>query len=311
MEQLLPFLKKYSDVDTEFIKKFIEIRTGDNVHAPFSIDLGIVAEWLKTRKEDIKKTILKSYKKDIDYILLRPRSEQKSKGRGGHNEELILLTPDTFKMLTMKSKTIEAQKVRYYYVTLEKLVEIYKDDIIKKQNEKIGVLERNLKKTKYPVRGSVYIINVSDDEGFGIGKTKDMNLRIKGYDTHHKDKPEVVYIFYTHDIHRLEKCVKLALQDFEYRRNKEYYKASKSDIIEAIKDCEHLITKFKSDDNKTESIKDLSRHKKNNNNKENIIFTTKIKYDNALKGGQTVISNNKIIYNLNKCRYLKLNILNI
>ena len=111
MEDLFPFLKKYSDVDVDFIKKFIEIRNGDKVHAPFSIDLNIVAEWLKTRKEDIKKTLVKSYTEGIDYILLRPNSEEKK--HGGHNKEIILITRETFIMLTMKSKTQEAQKIRY------------------------------------------------------------------------------------------------------------------------------------------------------------------------------------------------------
>jgi hypothetical protein len=35
MEGLLDFLKKYSDVDIDFISKFLEIRQGDNIHAPF------------------------------------------------------------------------------------------------------------------------------------------------------------------------------------------------------------------------------------------------------------------------------------
>jgi hypothetical protein len=55
MEELLPFLKKYSDVDIEFIEQFIEIRKGDNLHAPFTLDLNIISEWLKTTKGNLKK----------------------------------------------------------------------------------------------------------------------------------------------------------------------------------------------------------------------------------------------------------------
>ena len=137
MEDLLAFLKKYSDVDIDLIKKFNEILNATNLHAPFSIDLDTVVEWLKTRKEKLKKTLINTYIRNVDYIILQ--QEIKEKKHDGHNKEIILLTADTFKMLNMKSKTKNAQKVRYYYVTLEKLVEIYKDEIIENQNKKIKI----------------------------------------------------------------------------------------------------------------------------------------------------------------------------
>ena len=179
MEELLPFLKKYSDIDVDFIGKFIEIRNGNNKHAPFTIDLNLVVDWLKTTKKEIKKTLKNTYTIDVDYVLLHPNPQQKQKnpGSGGHNKEIILMTPDTFKMLTMKSRTAEAQKVRYYYVTLENLVEIYKDEIISNQNKKIKILERNLKKIKYPVEGALYIMKLTEDneDGFRLGQAQNMN----------------------------------------------------------------------------------------------------------------------------------------
>jgi len=87
MEGLLDFLKKYSDVDIGFIKKFIEIRNGDNIHAPFTIDLDIVVDWLNARKGKLKETLVKSYTENIDYILLTPRDKQDGRPRGGHNKE--------------------------------------------------------------------------------------------------------------------------------------------------------------------------------------------------------------------------------
>ncbi len=232
--------------------------------------------------------------------MLFPREKQNSKGSGGHNKELILLTPDTFKMLTMKSKTHIAQQVRYYYVTLEKLVEIYKDEIIKNQDNKIKALERNLKKIKYPVKGALYILDISNDnDGYKIGKTKNMNNRIKSYNTAHKDNPAVVYVFYTHDIHRLEKCVRNALKDFEYRNNKEYYKASKEDIIDAMKDCQYLITKFT---NSSKASK-LSRPKSETNDAKDIVFTTNIEYiNNTQKGGA---ENKNYINMYNQYKYVQ------
>lgn len=177
-------------------------------------------------KKKEKETLVKTYAANIDYIIIIDLDAPEGASKwGGHNKELILMTPDTFKMMTMKSQTKDAQKVRYYYVTLEKLVEIYKDEIIDRQNEKIKKLERNLKKIKYPVKGALYITKLSKDDGFKVGKTKDLK-RFKVYNTSHKDDLEVVHVFYTHDIHRLEKCVKNALKEFEYRNNKEFYEAN-------------------------------------------------------------------------------------
>ena len=71
-------------------------------------------------------------------------------------------------MLTMKSKTKDAQKVRYYYITLEKLVEIYKDNIIDNQDEKIKMLGRNLKKINYLVKGTLHIVKLTEEEIDGL-----------------------------------------------------------------------------------------------------------------------------------------------
>lgn len=243
MESLLDFLHKYSDVDIEFIRDFIRIQQGDKSRDPFKINLEIVAKWLDTRKEKLKKTLKKTYHKDIDYIVLLPLRGEQNKGSGGHNKKDIFITVDTFKMLTMKSKTKKAHKIRYYYLTLEKLVEIYKDDIIKNQKKKISQLEYNLKKKKFPVKGAIYIISL--DDGYKIGKTKDLNKRYKLYKTANKNDPIIKYVFYASDIDKLENCLKNILKDHEYKNRKEFYIMNLNDIIFAIKECEKLITKIK------------------------------------------------------------------
>lgn len=90
-------------------------------------------------------------------------------------------------MSTMESRTAEAQKVRYYYVTLENLVEICKDEIISNQNKKIKTLERNFRKIKYPVEDALYIMKLTEgnEDGFRLGQAQNMNTRVKGYNVHH------------------------------------------------------------------------------------------------------------------------------
>ena len=85
MDQLLPFLKKYSDIDIDFIEQFIQIKQGDNLYAPFTIDLDIVAKWLKTRKRKLKETLVNSYVENVDYIIIKLGAPKGAAKWGGHN----------------------------------------------------------------------------------------------------------------------------------------------------------------------------------------------------------------------------------
>lgn len=174
-------------------------------------------------------------------------------------------------MLCLRSKTINAEKIRHYYLTLEKLVEIYKDDIIKNQNKRIQQLENNLKKQKFPIKGAIYVIGI--DDGYKIGKTNNMNKRYELYKNAHKDNPEIKYIFYTHDIDQLETCVKNTLKYEQYRNRKEYYLLELNDIINEIKRCGDFITNFKCKSCKTKNkISEFDNHIKKHNNEDKIKF---------------------------------------
>ena len=69
------FLKKYSNLNDEFIEDFNKIyefnETNNNGHI---IDLDIVSKWLETRKRKLKETLVKSYNKDIDYIIKKEKT---------------------------------------------------------------------------------------------------------------------------------------------------------------------------------------------------------------------------------------------
>lgn len=57
------------------------------------------------------------------------------------------------KMLYMRSRTAKAEKVRQYYIDLEKPIDSYKDTIINNQIRKIKLLENDMKNEKYPKGG--------------------------------------------------------------------------------------------------------------------------------------------------------------
>lgn len=80
---------------------------------------------VKYEKNGFKKTLIRTYIKNIDYII--NKNNNKNIGSGGHNKENILLTPDCFKRLCMLSKTKKAEEIRTYFLELEKLIHNYKN----------------------------------------------------------------------------------------------------------------------------------------------------------------------------------------
>jgi len=105
------------------------------------IDLDIVSKWLDTRKRKLKETLVKSYNKNIDYVVRKEKTGKISK----INKEIILLTPDCFKRMCLLSRTKKAEEVRTYYLELEKLLNNYKNYIINGLQKTVEILENNQK----------------------------------------------------------------------------------------------------------------------------------------------------------------------
>jgi phage anti-repressor protein len=129
LEKLENFLLENSNISKDFIINFFGVQKKIlySKYKPFTIDLQDIAFWLDTRKPDLNKLLTKYYAKGLDYIIvtnsLRAPAQQVLT-HGGQNRKLVLLTSDVFKSLCMRSKTSKANKVREYYIELEKLIEL-------------------------------------------------------------------------------------------------------------------------------------------------------------------------------------------
>jgi hypothetical protein len=97
------------DINIEEIKQIFEhcLTSKNN----FCIDLKIISGWLDTRKGDLKYTLKKSYIENVDYIVTKKKITQ---GRGGSLHEEVLLTPQTFKLLCMQTKSPRGEIIRKY-----------------------------------------------------------------------------------------------------------------------------------------------------------------------------------------------------
>jgi phage anti-repressor protein len=205
------FLISNSKINKKFIKDFFGFQKSDQFkdYKPFTINLDDVAYWLESLKANLKNTLITSYIKDVDFIiiksLLMANHEQPK-----HNKETIIITSDTFKMLCMRSKTKKADKVRQYYLNLEKLIDEYKDIIINNLNTKIKVLENDLKKDDLSQGGHVYIFEEIDqlnDKYIRIGSSNDVKNRMNNHNSSSLHKKKVLYKIKTHNIKQFEKCL--------------------------------------------------------------------------------------------------------
>lgn len=121
----------------------------------------------------------------------------------------------------------------------EKINEKYKK--IKKENK---ILQNNQNKTKYPVKGMIYVVRPieSDNEKlFKIGRTSDLNKRLNTYNTSVPDDMEVLFTMEVNDPIAVELCIKGFLQKYIYRDRKEYYECTLKKIKDIIKKCDNLI----------------------------------------------------------------------
>ena len=253
LEKLESFLIDNSSISKEFIKDFFGFQKINEFikYKPFTISLDDIAYWLETEKGKLKKTLNNNYSINIDYIinkaLIVPRDKQEA-SHGGHNKKLILLTPECFKMLCMRSRTAKADKVRQYYIDLEKLIDGYKDTIINNQNKKISILENDMKNEKYPKGGHCYVFEEKDELDeiyYRIGQSCNMNKRMANHNSSNSHKKIVIYKIKTDNILHYEACLRGIMFDFRYKNNKDYYKIPLEKLNDAVKNCKTITTKFK------------------------------------------------------------------
>ena len=139
------FITKYSFVNSKFISDFYKIIKEDYIEnfQEFLIDSEILRKWLQiTIRQQFNDTIKKNYKLGIDYKL---ETIKKSNGSGGHNFEVITLTPEVAKKICLSTNSKKGKDVQQYFIDLEFALYKYKNYIIDGMNQKIHQLEHNMK----------------------------------------------------------------------------------------------------------------------------------------------------------------------
>ena len=230
---LIIFLKTYTKINNEFIDDFFGLYIIKDKYK-FFINVEIISKWMNIKKGDIKDTLINAYKENIDYKIIKG----KSNGLKGKPKETILLTPKCFKLMSMQSRTQKAKQVREYYYEIEQVLDQYKEYIIKGLEDKIIKLENNQKPKINPTKGVIYILQTADGIGhYKVGKTKNLKQRLKSYNGDKKDEIIPLYVYETDDIDKIELCIKTYAKKYQYRKYKEVYKTDINMLKELINDC--------------------------------------------------------------------------
>jgi phage anti-repressor protein len=79
------------------------------------INLDVVSKWLGVQKFNLLQTLRDSYKETLDFVITKS-SDPNLKHRKYNNYKLVLITPDTFKRLCMKSRSRNAEQIRTYFI---------------------------------------------------------------------------------------------------------------------------------------------------------------------------------------------------
>ena len=248
MEQ---FLKKYSKLPNEFIDDFFRIAKESYDDNEFAINLTTISKWFGVTKGNLKRTLVSHFEEDVDYTINKVIKKNKN-NNGANYVEIIMLTPNCFRELCMISQTKKAAEVRKYYITLDKLLIKYNQDIQDKLNKEIGILKANQKPKTNAKDGVIYVIRAlnTSESLYKLGKSNDLKKRLNTYnsdnsDSHSDNNIEPIFILKVDDIDKVERCVKNIIKDFQYRKYKEVYQIDINVLKMAISQCDELMNGFK------------------------------------------------------------------
>ena len=268
------FINKYSFVNSKFVKDFYNIIKEDYIerYNEFLIDSEILRKWLQILNRQIfNNTIKRSYKKNIDYIIKHIKNKE---GSGGHNLEIITLTPEAAKKICLSTKSIMGPQVQQYFLDLEVALYKYKNYIIDGMSKKIQQLENNQKPKINSNKKIIYVFKAlnTDLTLYKIGKTINSKTRFSKHNSPLANDLDIIFQYETENIDQVESCIKSYMKQAQYRKYKEIYQVDLDIIKKALKDCDLKINEYN---------KDI------------------IKYNKKQKGGfRNIINENEILYML-------------
>jgi len=148
-----------------------------------------------------------------------------------------MLTYECAKELCMISKSEKASLIRKYYIELEKLIIMYKDEIDESINRQLGIKLNNNKIIKKNEDTSLIYVLKSDTYTYKIGSTADLKKRLKQYNVGHLYELPIVFVMKTNNTTEIENCLKMNLKKYQAKNKTELYAIDLNFIRDTSKYC--------------------------------------------------------------------------
>ena len=113
---------------------------------------------------------------------------------------------------------------------------------IKKSNKSLLNNQRNI---VYPNGNAIYVITkiINKKKYYKVGYTKDLNKRLKVYNTSEPNK--ILFNYYTMVKNKeIDSCIKKIMKNEEFIKNKEYYMTTLNKILRFISKCDITLNKI-------------------------------------------------------------------
>jgi phage anti-repressor protein len=232
----LNFLRKNKCIIPEdFISKYYLI-TKDNFVA-----ISDCISWLNVNRDNIIKTLRKTYKINLDYFEINYQEElnivkigQKFLNIKSNNKKFFKLTTDCFKKLVMSSNSKNGKMTKEYYIEMERIVKNFSNFELERLNNENKKLKNNINPIKISSNEGLYVWHYGNTKLYRIGHSSDMKKRIHTHNSSHDDNIYIDHEIITPCHTDLEKSVLIMLDSFRYRNNKDFFDCNLKIIKKAI-----------------------------------------------------------------------------
>jgi len=226
-QTFIDLLKKYTNIDTEFINDFFQkFKIGGELE--FDLKDTKVAKYLGITTQTLRERLSNKYSKKKFYLEKADFIKVKT---GKTSGVTYMLNYQCFERLAMSGDSDQSEVVRNYFVKLrefmtdnQKLIYqamIHKDDL-----------------KKYVGYECIYFFAVDEKKNlFKSGHTSDIVARLKNYNVGRIEEVDLKYLVIVKNAKLIENCIKLKLKGKQFLKNREIYEVNPDALKQAIYDC--------------------------------------------------------------------------
>lgn len=221
-------LKKYTNIDTDFINVFFrDYRIGGELD--FHLKDEKVAKYLDITVKTLRNRLLNIYSKYKIYLEKADYIKVKNKTT---SSVTYFINYQCFERLAMSGDSLKSESVRNYFVKLREF-------ITEHQYEIYQALTNKDKLKKYVGQDCIYFF-VADERNnklLKVGTTQDIITRLRNYNVGRVKEVELKYLAVVKNGELIEKCIKLNLKNKQVYENREIFEVDPKKLKKIINEC--------------------------------------------------------------------------